>query len=272
MRAATAKVKVPRAGWRLFKSFQGLTGDAAVARRPSPVTQMGQRFAMNLLQPMGFPKNYFHSEGDFMAGAHAALQHFAASTVAAAQGVEEARSHFSGVLDPGLSDVYSNGYEALESEGIEVSWALEEVNELTLGGLQLLCGWRRSRVPGGGESKEEGLTRHSYFGGSVVLLHSTEAAESGAWPAAESAHRLIVSRGATLYVEALVTAKQTVVLRERSGGEVLAADYSEAATHCLRLEAELVEPELRFDDEQGWIVCDLNDTLGVGGGEGGKTE
>jgi hypothetical protein len=250
MKAATTKVKVPAMAGRLVKLLQGMPKEEQSAQT-SLAGSVQRWFTHRLVEPMGFPDPYFQPHGDFLAGARAAFQHIAATTEQAPQ---IARSHLSGLLEPGLGEFYGDCFEALEAADLELALDLEEITGVALGQVQLVYGLRRSR-----RSYELGPDDGracSYFWGHKCVGPLND--------------RVMVVGGATLYAEALVTARQTVALRHRGGDrQVLAGDSCEAALHCLRLEAELVPDKngpvkgsVRFDDARGWIVSDMNGIMG----------
>merc|ERR1712187_268804 len=144
----------------------------------------------------------------------------------------------------------------LESEGLELRWEVEEVSLAALGRLRFVFGARRRRQPFN--------CYRSVVAGHVAVLKG-EPRQASVWDCLTVA----AEQGATLSVDALIEAKQTVILRRKGCGEIVAATYDASARHCLRLEAELAtatsmgegltgvelwEARPRFDAEHGWMI------------------
>eukprot|EP00928_Gymnodinium_smaydae_P037172 TRINITY_DN25843_c0_g1_i1.p1 TRINITY_DN25843_c0_g1~~TRINITY_DN25843_c0_g1_i1.p1 ORF type:complete len:272 (-),score=39.69 TRINITY_DN25843_c0_g1_i1:71-886(-) len=256
-RAATSKIPVPQKGGRLLQHLRGLN---VATPQPSLAMRFSQQMTFQLLGSAGLSRQYF--DNDFLEGASATLLHLASDVLPAAMSADKSVSSRNSLeadtMEAALDQYFAEAIASLRDEGLELQWNIEEITGLSLGGLQLVYGMRRSRksVPTEGSFRSE-------FSGHVVVLDGPKR-HASARDAFES-HR----QGATLCADAIVTAKQTVMLRRTDSGEVLAGHFDEGANHKLRLEAELfgVEPPfggiwlLQFDSERGWLASDLNSCL-----------
>lgn len=252
VRVATAKFQIPRLGATLFRMCRGI-------ERP-PVAlgmhqQAGRFLTIRGLENMGFGRHYFSN--DFILGTTGALQHLANIVIPQAQ--EQLRKRGNGTatiihsetgLETSLVSHLAGGLAALEEDGLELAWGIQEVTASTLGNVCVVYGIRRSRgVPTG----EWAAAAASYAGHKIVFRGDQR--------------RVLARDGATISADAIVTVRQTVTLKLWACGDVVAADFADAATHVVRMEAELVHADpgllsLEFDAERGWTVCDINEALG----------
>lgn len=247
MRAATAKVAVPARAARLSQLFRGLdVGDGQL----SMAGTCARSVTIAMLRVIGFPGGYF--KGDFLDGASFAFQHLAATTQ------QHGATPSSGV-EARLQRYLADEMEHVVGSDLEVEWTVENVTAAELGAVSIVYGVRRS------QTLATGAFRTAY-GGHTLVLRGEQRPPSATECLAAQRH------GATLCVDALLQAKQTVVLRRRGADDTLAGHFDEAAWHRVRLEAELegvAPPEglesapwrLCFDEERGWAVSDLNSAL-----------
>lgn len=282
MRAAVSKIKVPAAGARLASVLRG------VGEEPSPLAAVGmrgwwrQKMDFGVAGGLGFTGGPDYFYGDFLAGAMGALQHLADGVVptersrrsAASSGAAAASDagDSDSVVDVALRRHFQEAMLALDGEGLQLRWELEEVSMASFGGMSWVFGARRHPLTPPRDQMVRSLL------GSHVLV--APAAESLGGPSPLTYLHASTRRGATLSVDAVLTARQTVVLKCKDSGEVVAATFDEAARHHLRLEADVApqgvgregEAEDRspaelwqqrplFDEERGWLVSDLNACL-----------
>eukprot|EP00747_Dinoflagellata_sp_TGD_P222519 gnl/TRDRNA2_/TRDRNA2_94225_c0_seq2.p1 gnl/TRDRNA2_/TRDRNA2_94225_c0~~gnl/TRDRNA2_/TRDRNA2_94225_c0_seq2.p1 ORF type:complete len:275 (-),score=60.21 gnl/TRDRNA2_/TRDRNA2_94225_c0_seq2:77-901(-) len=261
IRAATAKVSIPAKGARLVSLLRGSEQALGQLSFGQKCTRL---LTLRLVEQMGFSKTYF--DDDILAGASGVLQHLAVAAVPQVRdtGVEAS------LVESALRESWAESLASLEPEGLEIGWDIEEVTDAELGSVNLVYGARRSQ---GVPKRDEAFC--AVYAGHTVVMHG-EPRPVGMQDCFAT-HR----RGATLCVDALLKAKQTVTLRRKEGGDIIAGHFDEGTWHRLRLEAELVgvrSPEdassdvsplasegiwkLRFDEDRGWIVADLNDGLG----------
>eukprot|EP00927_Polykrikos_kofoidii_P069336 TRINITY_DN64772_c0_g1_i1.p1 TRINITY_DN64772_c0_g1~~TRINITY_DN64772_c0_g1_i1.p1 ORF type:complete len:259 (+),score=44.49 TRINITY_DN64772_c0_g1_i1:215-991(+) len=243
-KAAVSKVSVPTAGARLLKTLHGLPNLGGFPHLR--LAERSHRFCvLHLLGRAGLPPAYFND--DFLAGASGAFKHFnntmmSPGILGTEQGVE-----------PSFGTFCSEARQSLADAELEIQWKLEDVTEISLGSVGLVYGVRRSQ---GLPQNEWAAGRATYLGLTVVFRGEQR--------------RVIARDGATIFADALIKAKQTVTLQKKSNGSVLAGQFDDAAIHCLRLEAELIQEggegahpwHLRFDDDRGWSISDLNGALG----------
>lgn len=247
IRAATAKVAVPARVARLTHVCRGLDSGSG---QLSTAKTLARSVTIAMLRVIGFPRGYF--KGDFLEGAGFAFRHLAATS-------REYRAPPGSGVEARLHRHFADEMEHAVDEGFDVEWTVEDVTAAELGAVNIVYGARRS------QALKTGAFRMAY-GGHTLVLRGERRPPSATECLASQRH------GATLCAEALLQARQTVILRKRGADEVLAGHFDEAAWHRVRLEAELegmAPPEglesapwrLRFDDERGWAVSDLNLTL-----------
>mmetsp|Transcript_47206 Transcript_47206/g.119503 ORF Transcript_47206/g.119503 Transcript_47206/m.119503 type:complete len:293 (+) Transcript_47206:93-971(+) len=279
MRAAVSKIKVPAAGARLAKLLRGVGQEPSPLAATNPIGGWRQSLDLRLAKELGFPGGYDYFHGDFLAGAMGALQHLAGdalpmerrrcqeNTVSSSSMLGSDAGDFDSVVDAALRRTFQEGLRSLEDEGLELRWELEEISMASFGGALFVFGARRHPP----SPPQEPLVRTS-LGPHLLVAPVAEGFSSPLVCLQASA-----LRGATLCVDAVLIAKQTVVLKRKADGEVIAATFDEAARHCLRLEADLATPrrgasqELSpadlwtgrplFNEERGWLVSDLNSGL-----------
>mmetsp|Transcript_41571 Transcript_41571/g.115665 ORF Transcript_41571/g.115665 Transcript_41571/m.115665 type:complete len:277 (-) Transcript_41571:41-871(-) len=258
LRVATSHVRVPAKGARLHKLLCGVTP----SKPHLPLMQRcAKQMTLQALGAMGLSRDYFHS--DFLSGARTVLGHLSDGILPRMQWESASFNGFKGaeVLERSLQGFWLDALRSLEVEGLELRWELEAITEASLSELHMVCGHRRSMCPAQAAANEDAF-RAAYAGHTVVLRGKRRLAT------ARDCLSAVTAAGATLSADVLLTARQTVALQRRgSEGEVVAAQFDEAAQHVLRLEAEIeCTPSpygkglgmLQIDETRGWVVSDLN--------------
>jgi len=277
MRAATAKVTVPAAGGRLAQCLCGFGEDGAhLWQKPGLAGWIKRDVNVRLAGQLGFADAHTYFNDDFLAGAKDAMRHLADQVVPSMRASvwdEAADSKGGGVggnsvVQAALRAHLAEAMTSLKTVELEIRWDVEAVTLAALGHMMLTVGARRTGLP------QDGFRVPAAFGHTVVLTGDRKpSAVSPLDCLAAAAHR-----GATLSVDALLKAKQTVIIkRPGKDGEILTASFDEGARHVLRLEADLVAPrpgigadatghefwENRpvFNEDRGWLVSDINFVL-----------
>mmetsp|Transcript_47604 Transcript_47604/g.101885 ORF Transcript_47604/g.101885 Transcript_47604/m.101885 type:complete len:290 (+) Transcript_47604:169-1038(+) len=274
MRSATAKIQVPGAGARLAALLRGTTQELPYSR-----FGMFSRYRQKLeLRVCGFEGGLDYFRGEFLDGARFAFEHLATDVLPRererCEDTSRAESdtfEVDDIVDAALKRTFREGYKALREDGLDLRWDLEDISNVSLAGHSLVFGARRHpRSP-----PRDNLVRSAH--GLNILVSQPEERPSRSADLTSSAS---VARGATLRVDTTLVARQTVTIFRINSGEIVAASFDEEAKHCLRLEADFEEQgqwtadELNkmamydlfkhrpvFNEEQGWLISDLNDCL-----------
>eukprot|EP00811_Abedinium_folium_P007901 NODE_17292_length_951_cov_3.671117.p1 GENE.NODE_17292_length_951_cov_3.671117~~NODE_17292_length_951_cov_3.671117.p1 ORF type:complete len:270 (-),score=53.55 NODE_17292_length_951_cov_3.671117:26-835(-) len=247
IRAGTARVELPRAVGRVFSQLRGHVnhdGDGSgLLRSWPPELWFFDRLKMYTAHCIGLPSSYF--EGPFLDGAKSAL-HFAAETLNEPDGEALREAAADSPLAEQLRKSWLEGLEGASEAELRLKWDIEDIVSTRAGPLGFTIGGRRSHLPG-----------------SVTDIHLTtfdELDSSVLAPRGKKPSPVVsfFKHGGMIYAEAFVTARQTVGLM-REDGEAVASEFSEATTHRLRFEAELIQGNPPFfDAEHGWSLLAVN--------------
>merc|ERR1712150_71203 len=133
------------------------------------------------------------------------------------------------VLSGEMATTIRRGLDGLAGSGMRVEWNVEEVRTCRFDGLAYIVGAHRECLP----SCE--IRSIPYFMGSSVFYAFDSDQEVPA-----SILKLWLDSGGTIIAKAVVTGKQTVVLRDESSNDILASCFDESARHMVSLSANLL--------------------------------